>query len=278
MPSLAFAALRVLALTATAAAGPAAAADAPALCVLIEREASGHGLDPDWFARLLWKESRFDAKALSPKGAQGVAQFMPGTATLRGLDDPWDPAQAIPASAAYLAELRARFGNLGLAAAAYNAGEARVARWLETGGRLPDETEDYVLSITSRPAAWFREPGREAEPRPLDAGRPFAEACGRLPVMPTRAVFFEGAAWKPWGVQVAAGPSRAAAHRAFARQQRAHAPLLGERTPMIVGAGRRDGRMPQRYAARIGFDSRREAAALCDRLRGRGGACAVLRN
>ena len=56
--------------------------------------------------------------------------------------------KALAASAAYLAELRTTFGNLGLAAAAYNAGEDRVRKWLAGTGSLPYETQDYVLSIT----------------------------------------------------------------------------------------------------------------------------------
>jgi hypothetical protein len=267
-----------LAATLAVAAQPALAADAARLCDLIVRASAEHGLDADYFARLIWKESRFDVKALSPKGAQGVAQFMPGTAKLRGLDDPWDPEQAIPASAAYLAEMRARFGNLGLAAAAYNSGEARVERWLATGGSLPDETEDYVLSITRRPADWFRDRAREVEPRPLDAARPFAESCGRLPVMATRAVFFEGGAWKPWGVQVAAGRSSGAAHKAFSRLKRLHPAVLGDKTPIILRPGKKRIRVPQRYAVRVGFDSRREAAVMCQQLKARGGACVVTRN
>jgi hypothetical protein len=257
---------------------PAAAADAGAICALIDRAADAHRLDPDYFARLIWKESRFDVKALSPKGAQGVAQFMPGTARLRGLDDPWNPEQAIPASAAYLAELRRRFGNLGLAAAAYNSGEARVERWLRVGGSLPAETEDYVLSITRRPAEWFREAGREVEPRPLDAARPFVEACGRLPVTATRAAFADGP-WKPWGVQVAAGPTSGAAQKAFARLKRIHPTILGQADAMIVRPGaKRRIKMPQRYFARVGFDTRRDALTLCTRLRANGGACTVTRN
>src|SRR5699024_2330005 len=104
--------------------------DAPRLCALIDAAAGAHALPPAFLARLIWKESRFDIRALSPVGAQGIAQFMPGTARLRGLEDPWDPREAIPASAHFLADLRARFGNLGLAAAAYNGGPDRVARWL----------------------------------------------------------------------------------------------------------------------------------------------------
>ena len=76
---------------------------------------------------------------------------MPGTAGERGLLDPFDPEAAIPKAASLLAELRQRFGNLGLAAAAYNAGPARVAKWLAEGGELPLETQNYVSTITRHP-------------------------------------------------------------------------------------------------------------------------------
>ena len=104
------------------------------ICHLIEVHADSHELPRDFFARLIWKESRFDPNAQSPVGAEGIAQFMPGTAKMRGLADPFDIEQAIPASATYLGELKRGFGNLGLAAAAYNAGESRVSRWLSSGG------------------------------------------------------------------------------------------------------------------------------------------------
>ena len=76
---------------------------------------------------------------------------------MRGLDDSFDIEKAMPASAKYLGELKAGFGNLGLAAAAYNAGESRVSRWLASGGFLPLETEDYVLDIMGEPADNFTE-------------------------------------------------------------------------------------------------------------------------
>src|SRR5690606_20997522 len=125
------------------------------VCDLIAAQADYNGLPKDFFARLIWKESRFDPNAVSPAGAEGIAQFMPGTATMRGLANPFDVEQAIPASARYLGELRSGFGNLGLAAAAYNAGESRVARWLRSGGFLPLETENYVLDIMGEPADRF---------------------------------------------------------------------------------------------------------------------------
>ncbi len=94
------------------------------------------------------KESRFDAPTVSPKGAAGIAQFMPATASWHGLADPFDPLEALRHSAAYLRELLNRFGNLGLAAAAYNAGPARVSAWLASHRALPVETRNYVAFVT----------------------------------------------------------------------------------------------------------------------------------
>ena len=247
------------------------------ICHLIRSAAQGHGLPPAFFARLIWKESRFDVRAVSHKGAQGIAQFMPGTAKLRGLADPFDPAQAIPASAALLADLKAQFGNLGLAAAAYNAGEDRVAAWLAGRRGLPGETRGYVHSITFRPAKWFKEPGREVEPRPLDAALPFAPACRKLPVMRTRAVLYQGAEWQPWGVQVAGNRYQSRALTQFNRMQRRFPHILGEAEPMLIarrmGLGRK-----RLWTAQVGAESRRAANRICARLKAAGGACVVRRN
>lgn len=277
---IAFALAFGLALTPLA--GDAAAEETPddeaaLVCGLIEAEAEAHGLPPEFFARLIWKESRFDVKAVSPKGARGIAQFMPETAQRRGLADPFDPEQAIPASAAYLAELRSRFGNLGLAAAAYNSGEDRVEAWLGGRSGLPGETLEYVHSITFRPARWFRENGREVEHRSLDEKLTFAEACRRLPVMVTRAVLFDGAEWQPWGVQVAGNRRQSAALRQFARIQARYHWIIGEVEPMVVWGRAGLGRQ-RLWSVRIGASSRGAASRLCSRLRAAGGACLVRRN
>jgi hypothetical protein len=117
---------------------------------LIEAAAIGNDI-PVWFlARLIRQESGFNPRALSPAGAMGIAQFMPATAAERGLTDPFDPVQAISKSAELLNELKGRFSNLGLAAAAYNAGPQRVQTWLSGRGGLPSETRSYVLAITGR--------------------------------------------------------------------------------------------------------------------------------
>ncbi len=104
-------------------------------CHAIQTFVTRHALNPHFFVRLIWQESRFDPNALSPAGAQGIAQFMPGTARLRGLDDPFNPADALEHSAQYLAEMANRFGNLGLAAVGCNGGERRARGLIDgTGG------------------------------------------------------------------------------------------------------------------------------------------------
>ena len=110
-----------------------------AMCLMIESAARANDLPLEFFARVIWQESRFQSDAVGPvtrngQRAQGIAQFMPGTASERRLLDPFDPVQALPKSAEFLRELRGQFGNLGLAAAAYNAGPRRVQEWLAGSG------------------------------------------------------------------------------------------------------------------------------------------------
>ena len=118
------------------------------VCRTLEQSAAENALPVEFFARVIWQESRFNARAVSPKGASGIAQFMPQTASWHGLADPFDPIEALRHSAGYLRELRDRFGNLGLAAAAYNAGPGRVSAWLASHHPLPDETRNYVAIVT----------------------------------------------------------------------------------------------------------------------------------
>ena len=121
-------------------------------CNLLVAVAQSNELPLAFFANLIWQESRFDHRAISPVGAQGVAQFMPGTAQDVGLDNPFDARDALPASGRLLRGLRERFGNLGRAAAAYNAGPKRVLDWLAKRASLPRETRDYIRVITGEPA------------------------------------------------------------------------------------------------------------------------------
>src|SRR6516165_3793123 len=83
------------------------------ICRAVEENAAENGLPVEFFARVIWQESRFNARAVSRAGAQGIAQFMPRTADWHGLADPFDPIESLRHSASYLRDLRNRFGNLG---------------------------------------------------------------------------------------------------------------------------------------------------------------------
>jgi hypothetical protein len=118
------------------------------ICDTVERAAAENQLPVNFLARVIWQESRFNARAVGRKGAKGIAQFMPETADLRGLANPFDPISSLENAARYLGDLRKRFGNLGLAAAGYNAGPGRVREWLDGGRVLPSETRNYVAITT----------------------------------------------------------------------------------------------------------------------------------
>jgi hypothetical protein len=122
------------------------------MCETLAASAAVHDLPVGFFVRLIQQESGFNPGAVSAVGAQGVAQFMPKVAEEWGLDDPFDPHQALPASARFLRSLHRQFGNWGLAAAAYNGGMGRLQKWLDKRGPLPDETRKYVLNITGHAA------------------------------------------------------------------------------------------------------------------------------
>jgi hypothetical protein len=137
-----------------------AESDAPALsrhelCTSLVAVARANELPVGFFANLIWRESQFDHVAISRVGAMGIAQFMPDVADKLGVDA-FDARDALPASGRLLRELRARFGNLGLVAAAYNAGPKRVSDWLRQRSGLPTETRQYVNLITGRPVEQWR--------------------------------------------------------------------------------------------------------------------------
>jgi hypothetical protein len=111
----------------------------------IVRAAQRWNLGAALLSAQLYAESNFNPFARSPAGAQGIAQFMPGTAQALGLSDPYDPEQAIDAQAHLMRDLLRRFGSVPLALAAYNAGAGAVERY---GGIPPyPETRAYVAKI-----------------------------------------------------------------------------------------------------------------------------------
>lgn len=107
-----------------------------------------HGVDPKLLALMAEIESGFDPKAVSPAGAQGIMQLMPGTARGLGVSDPFDPAQAIDGAARLLRGHLDTFGSVDQAVAAYNAGAGNVRKH---GGVPPfAETQRYVQWIGAR--------------------------------------------------------------------------------------------------------------------------------
>src|SRR3954453_22486465 len=152
-----------------------------AICLMIESAAKSQDLPLEFFARVIWQESRFQSDAIGPmtrrgQRAQGIAQFMPGTADERRLLDPFDPVQALPKSAEFLSELRSQFGNLGLAAAAYNAGPRRLREWLDGSGYMPEQTRSYVLAITGSSVDDWAEASKAAQKSGKDPDQPLKRA------------------------------------------------------------------------------------------------------
>jgi hypothetical protein len=252
------------------------------ICLLVEAAALANNLPVEFFARVIWQESRFRPDAVGPvtrsgERAQGIAQFMPGTAAERNLLNPFDPIQALPKSAEFLRELHRDFGNLGLAAAAYNAGPRRVREWLGGTGPMPEETRNYVLAITGSPVEHWAKPGAADD-------RPHGRSCGELMALlhraPNRFVAsleqrILSGVMQPWGVIVGADRSRDRMLNKFAELQRRHARALAGRDPILME--RRRGPLP-RYQMRIGAATRAAANELCDRIHKDGGDCVVLRN
>jgi len=125
--------------------------------------AKKHGIDDAWLRAIAHVESGFDAKAVSPKGAQGVMQLMPETAREYGVADAFSPMQSIDAGAQHLHWLVRRYrGDLTLAAAAYNAGVGAVTRY--RGVPPYRETQDYIAKVQALHASYRLALARTAPP------------------------------------------------------------------------------------------------------------------
>jgi hypothetical protein len=248
------------------------------VCHAIERDAAENELPVEFFARVIWQESRFNASAVSPKGAQGIAQFMPRTANFRGLSDPFDPIAALHHAASYLSDLRKQFGNLGLAAAGYNAGPGRVSAWLGGQRDLPSETRNYVAIITGWTAdEWASPSPPKTSETTIPQGAPCTQLANLILAKPKDAERIATYV-PPWGAQFAADVSESVAWATYRRVQRRFADLIGNREPLVL-RGRLPGRgFAQRYMIRIADESRTSMENLCAKIISAGGGCAVLRN
>ncbi len=250
---------------------------APSLCEALGASAVDNELPVNFFTRLIWQESRFKPDAISRKGAQGIAQFMPATARESGLENPFNPLEAIPKSGQLLRDLRREFGNLGLAAAAYNAGSGRVHDWLGGRRQLPQETRAYVRIVTGRSV---EEWATDTQTNPVEMASIEVVPCelsasALIPANP-EASQAKPETIKPWGVEIVGGITPEKALARYHEWQPKYAAIVAGRELHVVirgvighaGAAR----------VRVSEDTRAGAEKLCAALRAAGAYCDVMRN
>lgn len=144
----------------------------PDIPSLVREAGTRHGIDPEFVASVVRAESGFNVKAVSPKGARGLMQLMPDTATRLGVSDSFDPAANIEGGTRFLRELLERYdGDAIKALAAYNAGPGRV----ETYRGVPPfrETRAYIARIIqdyNRKKLAQQTTTKATEPKPHKAG------------------------------------------------------------------------------------------------------------
>lgn len=250
------------------------------ICAAAEQESRANNLDPSFFARLLWRESLFDPNVVSDKGAQGIAQFMPETARRRGLADPFEPLSAVRASASFLSDLRDQFGNLGLAAAAYNAGEQRVMNWQAGSGSMPAETRNYVAFITGREVDDWKAKDASFPVPAIGKEKSFSSNClalalrkgemagGHLPSAPRAA----------WGALLAASFNENRSVAMFQRLKLRFPDLVANRSPLILRKKNLSRGRRAMVFVMLGESSAAAASDICEKFQTAGAPCIVRKN
>ena len=162
---------------------PGIASEAVPYASMIHATASRHGLPPHLVEAVIRAESNFDARAISPKGAMGLMQLMPGTAVMLGVRNPFDVKQNLEGGVRHLVDLLYRFsGNLRLALAAYNAG----TRPVDAADGIPNiaETREYVRRVRAYHAIYKNgqpeKPGAPSKPPVVQAAAMRAPMMARL--------------------------------------------------------------------------------------------------
>jgi hypothetical protein len=262
------------------------------VCQMIKSAASANDLPADFLLRVIWQESRFKSDAIGPvtrSGARalGIAQFMPATAAERELTRPFDPAQALPKAAEFLRELRSEFGNIGLAAAAYNAGPQRVRDWLAGKRNWPGQTQAYVQIVTGRNAGqWARsEPVQLTDARMKDVScieisrlevPHAASTASRKTAVSAATQLDPGRPTPGWAVQLIGDESEAKALTRYEQLKKKHPDILNSFEPIVLHTGLSLAAVWNRV--RIVTGTRQAAELLCTRLQSSGEHCWVQRN
>ena len=257
--------------------------DSWTICQMVESAAAANGLPSEFFAQIIWQESRFRSDTLGPitrngQRAQGIAQFMPMTAAERLVQNPFDPVEALPKSAEFLRELRAQFGNLGLAAAAYNAGPQRVRNWLSGKRGLPSETQTYVRKVTGRSAQEWAQPDQNFFTVAISKEIPCAHSVKLVARAQSPPSVIQPNPASTWGVQLTGDRSELKALAAYRQLQKKHDEILGNYEPVIIRTVIRLSAAPIWTRVRVDADSREAALTLCSRLRAVGESCVLAHN
>ena len=226
------------------------------VCLLLKSAARANGLPIEFFVRLIWRESQFRPTTVGPstrsgKHALGIAQFMPATAAERNLLDPLNPIEALPKAAEFLKDLRGQFGNLGLAAAAYNAGPGRVRAWMAGAASMPAQTRAYVEAVTGNSVdRWAAGQGLEVNAESVSCETLMAKL--KQPPTTFLAALQQHVVTgviQPWGAILGADRSRPEILDRYAALQRRFTAVLAGRDPILLERG--PGSLP-RYQVRVG--------------------------
>lgn len=125
---------------------------------LVDRVGQALGLDSALIMAVIKTESNFDHQAVSRVGAKGLMQLMPGTAKDLGVEDPFNPVENVWGGARYLKQMLDRHGgNVDKALASYNWGPGNFARYQKKGGRMPNETRNYIVRVNKHYNAFKQE-------------------------------------------------------------------------------------------------------------------------
>jgi hypothetical protein len=240
----------LLAATGAAHAGTETRAEfASKICVAAELEAKANNIDPAFFARLLWRESLFDPNVVSYKGA-------------------------------FLSDLRSQFGNLGLAAAAYNAGEQRVLNWQNGKGSMPLETQDYVAFVTGKDVEEWKVSTASFPIPAIGKGEKFLDDCTSLASRKIKLSEpgIASAPRKPWGALIAANFSERTALSMYQRLKLRFPKLIAERQPMITRKKNLSRGTRRIVLVMLGEATAKDAQATCQSLNAVGAPCVVRKN
>lgn len=248
-------------------------------CQMLQGVAREHFLDPGFFTRLIWQDSRLAPAALRADRLVGDPQLNDDKPGLGHISEHLNFPQIVEKTGRYLAYLRQENGNQGLAAMAYAAGERGAFGFMAGNVALRQSSVDYVQIVTGlHPTVWRNEPPAAHDFR-LAGDKPFLEACFDLARGRGLARFKPPAVnYAPWGAQVGYGHSQHDAELQQLIKTRACRPEVEAQRVEYIPVPNRFASRPTLWMARLAQPARDGAIGLCAALRQKGCACQVTKN